>query len=113
MAKMRYMLLIYGCNRDDLQSYEQVNAYVKEMMAQGVLQAADPLHLPDTATTVRVREDETLITDGPFAETHEALGGYFILTCADLDEAISWAAKCPMARQGSVEIRPILEVAFG
>lgn len=109
---MRYMLLIYGCHRDDLDSYDQVNAYVKDLVSRGVFRAAAPLHLPDTATTVRVRSDETLITDGPFAETHEQLGGYFILDCEDLDEAIELAALCPMARLGSVEIRPILETTF-
>jgi hypothetical protein len=110
---MRYMLLVYGCHRDELpDGYEQVNAYVKELVSRGVFRAADPLHLPDTATTVRVRDDEALITDGPFAETHEQLGGYFIVDCAGLDEALELAALCPMAKLGSVEVRPILEVTF-
>jgi hypothetical protein len=111
---MRYMLLIYDCQRQDMpDGYNQVNAYVKDLMARGVFEAADPLHLPGTATTVRVRDDETLITDGPFAETHEQLGGYFILNCKDLDEAIELAALCPMAKLGMVEVRPILEITFG
>ena len=111
---MRYMLLIYGCHREDLpDGYDQVNTYVKDLIARGVFLAADPLHLPDTATTVQVRSDETLITDGPFTETHEALGGYFIVDCADLDTAIELAALCPLAKLGSVEIRPVLETTFG
>ncbi|MBP2323028.1 hypothetical protein JOF56_003413 [Kibdelosporangium banguiense] len=110
---MRYMLLIYGCHREELpDGYDQVNAYVKDLTARGVFEAADPLHLPATATTVRVRDDEALITDGPFAETHEQLGGYFIVNCRDLDEAIELAALCPLAKLGTVEIRPILEVTF-
>jgi hypothetical protein len=107
---MRYMLLIYDCHREKMtEGYDQIDAYVKDLMARGVFEAADPLHLPDTATTVRVRDDETLITDGPFAETHEHLGGYFIVNCKDLDEAIELASLCPMAKLGTVEIRPILE----
>jgi hypothetical protein len=111
---MRYMLLIYGCHRDELpDGYDQVNTYVKNLIDRGVLITADPLKLPDTATTVQVRADETLITDGPYAETHEALGGYFMIDCTDLDEAIELAAMCPLARLGSVEIRPVLETSFG
>ena len=59
------------------------------------------------ATTVRIRDDQTLITDGPFAETHEQLGGYYLLDCKDLDEAIRWAAKVPAAKYGSIEVRPL------
>jgi hypothetical protein len=111
---MRYMLLIYGCHRDEVpNAYDQITAYVKELQARGVFLGADPLHLPATATTVRVRDDEPLITDGPFAETHEQLGGYFMVDCAGLDEAIELASMCPLAKLGSVEIRPVLEVAFG
>jgi hypothetical protein len=111
---MRYMLLIYGCHREELpDAYDEINKYYKELQARGVFIAGDPLHLPDTATTVQVRSDEALITDGPFTETHEALGGYFIVDCAGLDEAIELAALCPLARLGSVEIRPILEANFG
>ncbi|GAB3908833.1 YciI family protein [Kibdelosporangium lantanae] len=108
------MLLIYGCHREELpDGYDQVNAYVKDLMARGVFRGADALYLPDTATTVQVRSEETLITDGPYAETHEALGGYFMVDCANLDEAMELAALCPLARLGSVEIRPVLETTFG
>ncbi|ONI84419.1 hypothetical protein ALI144C_14745 [Actinosynnema sp. ALI-1.44] len=108
---MRYMLLIYDCHREQMpDNYRDVvNAYAEHLKDRGVFVAADPLHLPDTATTVRVRDDDTLITDGPFVETHEHLGGYFMLDCKDLDEAIELAALCPMAKVGSVEIRPVLE----
>lgn len=110
---MRYMLLIYDCHREQMpENYDQILAYVEELKDRGVLLAGDPLHLPDTATTVRVRDDETLITDGPFAETHEQLGGYFILDCKDLDEAIELASLCPLAKLGSIEVRPVLEVDF-
>ena len=111
---MRYILLIYGCHREDLpDAYDQVNAFYKLLRDRGVFVAADPLHLPDTATTVQVRGGETLMTDGPFTETHEALGGYFIVDCAGLDEALELAALCPLAQLGSVEVRPILETSFG
>jgi hypothetical protein len=103
---MRYMLLIYGCNREELGAYDRVNLYVKELQSRGVFVAADPLQM--SGATVRVRSDETLVTDGPFAETHEQLGGYFIVDCADLDAAVSLAALCPLAEVGSVEVRPIL-----
>nr|WP_042195276.1 YciI family protein [Kibdelosporangium sp. MJ126-NF4]CEL21887.1 Putative uncharacterized protein [Kibdelosporangium sp. MJ126-NF4]CTQ92667.1 Putative uncharacterized protein [Kibdelosporangium sp. MJ126-NF4] len=111
---MRFMLLIYDCHREQMpDDYDQVvGAYAQLLKDRGVFVAADPLHLPDTATKVRVRDDDTLITNGPFAETHEQLGGYFMLDCADLDEAIELAALCPMATRGSVEIRPVLEVDF-
>lgn len=110
---MRYMLLIYDCHREEMEGrYDEINAYYQDLVARGVFEAADPLHLPHTATTVRVRDDEKLITDGPYAETHEHLGGYFILNCKDLDEAIELAAACPMAKLGSVEIRPILSFEY-
>ncbi len=114
---MRYMLLIYGCERPEPGSYSQADkiAAVREFTARcrddGVLVAADPLHTVDTATTVRVRDGEALVTDGPFAETAEQLGGYFILECRDLDEALAYAARCPMASEGSIEVRPIYEPA--
>lgn len=113
---MRYMLLIYGCERPEWDTPEHadkiaaVRAFSQKCAEDGVLLAADPLHTTDTATTVRVRGGETLMTDGPFAETAEHLGGYFILDGADLDDALRYAALCPMAAEGSVEVRPILEL---
>jgi hypothetical protein len=78
-----------------------------EAQAAGVLIANDGLQPVTTATTVRVRNGKSLITDGPFAETHEQFGGYSVLECADLDEAIRWAGKIPTAKYGSIEIRPL------
>ncbi len=113
---MRYMLLIYGCRRSEWDTaghaakVAAVRAFTEHCRDRGVFLAADPLHTTDAATTVRVRDDEVLITDGPFAETAEQLGGYYLLDCQDLDEALELAARCPMAAEGSVEVRPILEV---
>ena len=75
----------------------------------GVLLGGEGLQPTSTATTVRVRDGETLITDGPFAETREQLGGYYLLDCRDLDEAIRWAARIPDAGNGSVEVRPVMD----
>jgi hypothetical protein len=113
---MRYMLLIYDCDRPEPGdprfegALERVNRFVEECRRRGVLRAGDPLQPVSTATTVRVRDGQTLIVDGPFAEVHEQLGGYYILDCRDLDEALELAALCPMAEEGSIEVRPIAEV---
>lgn len=113
---MRYMLLIYGCYRyepgspDSEAKLAAVREFTEHCRERGVFLAADPLHHVDTATTVRIRQDEVLVTDGPFAETAEELGGYFLLDCRDLDEALELAARCPMAADGSVEVRPVLHV---
>jgi hypothetical protein len=88
----------------------RVNAFADECRRRGALVAGDPLQGEHTATTVSVREGRTLITDGPFLETHEHLGGYYILDCKDLDEALELAALCPMAQQGSIEVRPLVQV---
>lgn len=112
---MRYLLLIYGCERPEEASAAEakraaVQAYYQHLRERGVFLAADPLCETDTATTVRIRDGETLITDGPFAETVEQLGGYFLVDCRDATEAVELAARCPMAAEGSVEVRPILEL---
>jgi hypothetical protein len=112
---MKYMLLMYASETvapkftaDEIKAVQQDwFTYMKEAGAAGVLLDNNGLTPVSTATTVRVRSDKTLTTDGPFAETHEQLAGYSILNCKDLDEAISWAAKTPMAKYGSVEIRPL------
>jgi hypothetical protein len=86
-------------------------AYMKfsnDVKESGKLVAGDALQPVATATTVRVRDGKTLTTDGPFAETKEQLGGYYLLECKDLDEAIAWAAKIPSSKHGSVEVRPIM-----
>jgi hypothetical protein len=114
---MRYMLLIYT---EETEPAEAMTAegqeaamqpwfeYSADMEAAGVLEAGEPLHPTSTATTVRVRNDETVTTDGPFAETKEVLGGYYVIDAPDLDDALTWAARCPAAAYGSVEVRPIL-----
>jgi hypothetical protein len=86
------------------------NAYTAMLRERGAYLAAEALQPVQTATSVRIRDDRTLTTDGPFAETKEALGGYYVLDCRDLDEAIAYAAKIPPARHGSIEIRPVMEI---
>ena len=83
-------------------------AFTQEVKEKGLMVAGDPLEKSTTATTVRVRGGSTETTDGPYAETKEQLGGYYILDCKDLDEAIECAAKIPSAAFGSIEIRPIM-----
>ena len=113
---MRYMLLIYGdeqalseAERNDC--YRESAELAHQIYAAGQYRAAAPLHPTSTATSVRVREGKRLVTDGPFAETREQLGGYFLIDAKDLDEAIGIAARIPGARRGTVEIRPVMEVA--
>lgn len=114
---MQYMLLIYNCERPEPgdpgfdEALARVNAYADECRRRGVFVAGHPLQPEHTATTVSVRDGRTLITDGPFAETHEHLGGAYILNCRNLDEALELAALCPMAEQGSIEVRPIAGVS--
>jgi hypothetical protein len=88
----------------------EYEAFMAEMSERGVLQGGERLRPSTDATTVRVRQDEILTTDGPFAETKEQVGGYFVVDCKDLDEAIEIASKIPAARHGSVEVRPIWEM---
>jgi len=113
---VKYMLLIY-LNEQALsetereQCYRDSTALAHEINATGRYLAAAPLHPTATATSLRVREGKSLITDGPFAETHEQLGGYFLIYAEDLDEAIAIAERIPMARRGTIEIRPIIEIA--
>jgi hypothetical protein len=82
----------------------------RDLHAKGLYLNAAPLHLTSTATSVRVREDKRLVTDGPFAETREQLGGYYLIEAKNLDEAISVAERIPPARWGTIEIRPVLEI---
>jgi hypothetical protein len=111
---MKYMLLMYA-DESIGQNFtpEQGQAIAKEWYAllqeaktAGVLVSNDGMSPVANATTVRVRDGKTLTTDGPFAETHEQLGGFFVVECKDLDEAIKWAAKIPTAKYGSIEVRP-------
>jgi hypothetical protein len=112
---MRYMLLIYGdeqawSDEERERCYGESAAFARELDAGGRYLAAAPLHPVATATSVRVRDRKRLVTDGPFAETREQLGGYFLIDARDLDEAIEIAGRIPGARLGTVEIRPVLEV---
>jgi hypothetical protein len=115
---MRYMMLIYSqedesVTHDDMSAVAAAHrAVMEEARHRGILRAADPLQASATATTVRVHNGGTMVTDGPFAETKEQLAGYYILDCEDLDEALAWAARIPTAcagRTGCVEVRPIRE----
>ncbi len=109
---MKYMALIYGNEEAwDALSEEEQQRVTERYMAlarEPVTVGGDELEDPDTATTVRVRDGETLTTDGPFAETKEQLGGYYLIDCADLDEALSWARKVPWPG-GNVEVRPVMD----
>ena len=112
---MKYMLLIYGNEQafDEAgreHCYEESTRLACSLQAAGQYLAASPLHPVATATSVRVRDDKRLVTDGPFAETHEQLGGYFLVDAGNLDEAIDIAGQIPGARVGTVEIRPVMEI---
>jgi hypothetical protein len=112
---MKYMLLMYFNteNEPELSPEEHQAAarawyaFGQEAQAAGVLLGNNGLAPASSATTVRIRDGKTLTADGPFAETHEQLGGYYLLDCKDLDEAIGWAAKVPVAKYGSIEVRPL------
>lgn len=112
---MKYMLLIYGDEGvlDDAARgacYVESAGLARDLAASGNYLGASPLHPVATATSVRLRDGKRLVTDGPFAETREQLGGYYLVDAADLDEAIGIAARIPGAKWGTVEIRPILEI---
>lgn len=111
---MKYMLLMYANEAKAPQTPEEYQAaaplwynFAQEAGAAGVLLSNNGLTPVADATTVRVRDGKTLTADGPFAETHEQLGGYYLLDCKDLDEAMAWAAKIPTATYGTIEIRPL------
>ena len=112
---MKYMLLIYFDERalsqtEREQCYEESAEFARQINEREQYLAAAPLHPTSTATNVRVRDGKRLVTDGPFAETREQLGGYFLVSAKDLDEAIDIAARIPAGRWGTVEIRPVVEV---
>lgn len=112
---MKYMLLIYH-DEQVMNEAKQANCYEKsaelarDLHTEGRFLAANPLHPVATATSVRVREGRSIVTDGPFAETREQLGGYFLIDAPNLDEATAIAARIPVARVGTVEVRPVIEV---
>lgn len=108
---MQYLLLIYSNERDDenqdgAQLMADYGAFTQGIVQSGAFKSADRLRPVADATTVRVRDGKTLTTDGPFAETREQLGGYYLVEAKDLDEAIAIAARVPTARHGSIEVRP-------
>ena len=112
---MKYMLLIYGdeqaWDEESRQAcYQESTQLAHDLRASGHYLAANPLHLSHTATCVTVREGKRFWTDGPFAETREQLGGYFLVDAKDLDEAIEIAGRIPAARLGTVEVRPVMEI---
>ena len=113
---MKYMLLIYmaedAMNEGERDAcYKESTQLAHDLSAQGRFLAANPLHPVATATSLRVREGKSILTDGPFAETREYLGGYFLIDAKNLDEAIDIAARIPGARKGTVEIRPVVEIS--
>jgi len=109
---MQYMALIYsrpGTEADyDGDFMADYGVFTQEAVAAGVFKAGDALMPVSDASSVRVRDGKTRITDGPFAETKEDLGGYYLLECADLDDALKWAAKIPTAKHGTIEVRPVM-----
>ena len=112
---MKYMLLIY-LDEQALSEAERQECYAEstqlaqEIHSSGQYLAANPLHPTSMATSVRVRNGKRLVTDGPFAETREQLGGYFLIEANNLDEAIAIAGRIPMARKGTVEVRPVIDI---
>jgi len=112
---MQYALLIYSAEdagpqepaefEAEMQGYFTFNEEAGERILGG-----EPLEAVATATTVRVRDGESLVTDGPFAETKEVLGGFYLLDCENIDEALMWAAKIPAAKHGSIEVRPVMPI---
>src|SRR5204862_538253 len=113
---MKYMLLVY-LDEHALSEAERQHCYVEsaqlaqDLNSSGHYLAAGPLHPTSTATCVRVRDGKRLVTDGPFAETREQLAGYFLINAENLDEAISIGGQIPGARIGTIEIRPVMEIA--
>ncbi|MFK4722535.1 hypothetical protein ABIE89_003635 [Bradyrhizobium niftali] len=113
---MQYLLLIYRNeaqqSKMDPADYQKLlteySAYTQSIVQSGNFKAGDGLQPTSTATTVRVRDGKTLATDGPFAETREQLGGYYLVEARDLDAAIEMAARIPGARDGSIEVRPVM-----
>jgi hypothetical protein len=112
---MKYMLLIYldenaVSEAERALCYEESAAYARQLYTRGQYLASSPLYPTSTATSLRVRDGKQLVTDGPFAETREQLGGYFLIEADNLDKAIEIAGQIPAGRWGTVEIRPVLEI---
>ena len=112
---MRYMLLIYLDERslgeaERAECYAESTRLAQALDSSGQYLASAPLEPTSTASSVKVRDGKRIVTDGPFAETHEQLGGYFLVEARDRDEALEIAARIPMARKGTVEVRPVIEI---
>ena len=115
---MRYALLIYASEQDWANQSEELAqtqfqdymAFTKDIVDRGIMRSGEALQPTATATTVRVRDGETLSTDGPFAETKEQLGGFYVVEARDLDEALEIATRIPDVRGGSIEVRPVMEM---
>ncbi|MGI8420928.1 MAG: YciI family protein [Gaiellaceae bacterium] len=113
---MQYALLIYSdesgwesLSEADRQAlHAEYDSFTGALVASGAIRGGDQLQGASAATTVRIRDGESLVTDGPFAETKETLGGYYLIDVESLDDAIGWAAKIPCARHGSIEVRPVV-----
>lgn len=114
---MNYLLLIYGNEQvQTIRSKAEMEAVMDEyttytavLQNAGVFVDGNELHFTSSATTIRMQNGEPIITHGPFAETKEQLGGYYLLRCQHLDEALEWASKCPGARDGAIEVRPVVD----
>jgi len=115
---MQYVLLIYGSEAESKKAPEEVRtrifgeymAYTGELKGSGKQLGGAPLESVTTATTLRVKDGKVLRTDGPFAETREQLGGFYLIEAKDLDEAVSIGAKCPGAKYGCIEVRPVMQI---
>jgi hypothetical protein len=114
---MKFLALIYQDERlyseatpaDSAATFEAHGKFGEDARGAGVFAGGEGLQPIATATTIRVRDDERMLTDGPYAETKEQLGGYYLLDCKDLDEALNWAAQIPEAKTGAIEVRPVLD----
>jgi hypothetical protein len=114
---MQYLAIIYGdeslyanATPEDIGAiFAAHGKFGEDARAAGVFVGGEGLQGTNTATTVRVRDGERLLTDGPYAETKEQIGGYYVLDCKDLDDALNWAAQIPEAKTGSIEVRPIMD----
>jgi hypothetical protein len=111
---MRYALLIYvspwdATPEEEGEIMQAYNAFTQEAVQADVMRGGEALHEAKTATSVRVRSGEVMVTDGPFAETKEEFGGFYLIEAENIDEAIKWAAKIPGATRGTVEVRPVVD----
>ena len=108
---MQYLLLIYTSETDNqmgnADEHAAYGAFTQDIIQKGHFKGGDALQPTSTATTVRVRDGKTQVLDGPYADTKEQLGGYYIIDVPDLDAALSWAARCPGAAFGTIEVRPV------